>query len=58
MSQLSQVIPADTVKKQFLPVLIALAQDPVPNIRMNVAKSIQSIHQYARGIPDLDVSIL
>jgi hypothetical protein len=44
MASLSKVVPADIVKKQFLPVLIALSADPVPNIRINVAKSISVIH--------------
>ena len=43
MAQLSQVLPADVVRRMFLPVIVTLQQDPVPNIRMNVAKSIQSI---------------
>ena len=37
---LTQVLPAEVIKKMLLPVLITLAADKVPNIRMNVAKSI------------------
>jgi hypothetical protein len=40
MAALSSVLPPDVIKKTFLPVLSSLASDPVPNIRMNVAKTI------------------
>lgn len=43
MSVLSPVLNADIIKKMFLPVIVTLAQDPVPNIRMNVAKTLQNM---------------
>jgi hypothetical protein len=49
-------MPADAVKKLFLPVLLALCTDPVPNIRMNVAKTIGVILPHVKGTPDLEVS--
>lgn len=41
MAALAPVLNADIIKRMFLPVLATMAQDPVPNIRMNVAKTIQ-----------------
>ena len=41
MSALAPVLNADAIKKMFLPVLATMAHDPVPNIRMNVAKALQ-----------------
>lgn len=40
MATLTPVLPIDVVRRMFIPVIITLQQDPVPNIRMNVAKSI------------------
>lgn len=54
MAQLSQVMNPEAIKKLFLPVLATLAQDQVPNIRMNVAKSIHSILPYSKGSPELE----
>lgn len=47
-------MPTDAIKKLFLPVLTTLSQDPVPNIRMNVAKSVHHILPYAKGNPELE----
>lgn len=44
MSALSTAVPADIIRRMFLPVILALHQDQVPNIRMNVAKTIQHIY--------------
>eukprot|EP00347_Sterkiella_histriomuscorum_P020919 403335954 len=54
MTQLSQVMPSEAIKKLFLPVLATLGQDQVPNIRMNVAKCIQSILPQAKGNVELE----
>jgi serine/threonine-protein phosphatase 2A regulatory subunit A len=40
MGALSSVLPPDVIRKMFLPVLVTLSQDPIANIRMNVAKTI------------------
>jgi hypothetical protein len=40
MAALASVLPPDVVRRMFLPVIVTLQQDPVPNIRMNVAKTI------------------
>ncbi len=39
----------DVLNKNFVEVLLLLAEDPVPNIRFNVAKTIESL--YARMTP-------
>jgi serine/threonine-protein phosphatase 2A regulatory subunit A len=43
MAAMAGTVPPEVVKRMFLPVLSTLAQDQVPNIRMNVAKTIQAI---------------
>jgi serine/threonine-protein phosphatase 2A regulatory subunit A len=43
MAAMAGTVPPEVVKLMFLPVLSTLAQDQVPNIRMNVAKTIQAI---------------
>ena len=40
VSALAPLVSPDTIRSQFLPALRALAQDKVPNIRMNTAKSL------------------
>lgn len=40
IAALSSVVPPDVVRRMFVPVMITLQQDTVPNIRMNVAKAI------------------
>ena len=47
-------MPPDAIKKLFLPVLATLSQDQVPNIRMNVAKSIHTILPCAKGSLELE----
>ncbi|CDW78034.1 serine threonine-protein phosphatase 2a 65 kda regulatory subunit a beta isoform-like [Stylonychia lemnae] len=54
IAQMSQVMPSEAIKKLFLPVLATLSQDQIPNIRMNVAKSIHSILPYAKGNVELE----
>ncbi len=43
MAALAPAVPADVAKRLFLPVIVTLQQDPVPNIRMNVAKAVQAL---------------
>ncbi len=43
MATLAVVLPPDAIRRMFVPVIVTLQQDPVPNIRMNVAKTIQTI---------------
>jgi len=45
MAVMAETFSGDVVKAHFLPVLKALSKDRVANIRMNVAKSIQSLGQ-------------
>lgn len=37
------VIPPDVIVDKILPVVISMAKDPVPNIRFNVAKTLETI---------------
>jgi len=43
MSELSQVLLPDAIKRVFVPALQQMSKDKVPNIRMNVAKTIHVI---------------
>ena len=54
MSAMAGAIPPDIVRRMFLPVMTTLAQDPVPNIRMNVAKTIQTLQPTIKGAGDLE----
>lgn len=54
MASMAGAVPPDLVKRIFLPVLVTLAQDQVPNIRMNVAKTIQAIQPSIKGSGDLE----
>ena len=40
MAELSKVLTPETIKKNFIPALQNLAKDKIPNIRLNVAKTI------------------
>ena len=40
---LAPVVSIDSIRRQFIPMLITLSQDKVANIRMNVARSIQAL---------------
>jgi len=44
-------VAIDTIRRQFISVLQALAQDRVANIRMNVSKTIQAIIPVIRNQP-------
>ena len=54
MAILAGVLPIDVIRRMFLPVLVTLQQDPVPNIRMNVAKTINQIIPALKGAPDVE----
>jgi hypothetical protein len=59
MATLSTTLPADTVRKMFVPVLLTLYKDQIANIRMNVAKTIHQILSHIKGqAPDVEVSAL
>lgn len=45
MAALASVVNQETTKKMFLPVIVTLSQDKIPNIRMNVAKTIGELRQ-------------
>lgn len=55
-SALVSVLTTDIIKKHILPMLIALSTDKVPNIRMNVAKTIKNASGIAKEV-DLAVSL-
>jgi len=40
MAELSKVLTPDVIKKSFVPALQTLSKDKIPNIRLNVAKTI------------------
>lgn len=55
---LAAVLPAETVEKSFLPVIVERAcKDPVPNIRFGAAKTLQLIIPYVRSVDVRDALI-
>jgi len=48
---------AEAINKHFLPVLSDLTKDPIPNIRLNVAKTIYTMRSSRRGNTALDNAI-
>ena len=56
IAKLSAVLPIDSVRRQFVPVLVTLSKDKVANVRMNVAKAIQVCLPTTLNQPDLVVS--
>ena len=56
MAVIGQTMPPDLIKKLFLPVLQTMAKDKVANIRMNVAKTVQSLNQKVSSQADIQVS--
>ncbi|OSX70754.1 hypothetical protein BU14_0673s0006 [Porphyra umbilicalis] len=55
---LAAVLPAETVEKSFLPVIVERAcKDPVPNIRFGAAKTLQQIIPYVRSVDVRDALI-
>jgi len=54
MATLATVLPPDVIRRMFVPVIITLQQDPVPNIRMNVAKSIQQMYPTIKNQLDIE----
>ena len=48
----------DTVRRQFLPVLVTLSQDRVANIRMNVAKAIHALSPALISQPQANQDII
>ena len=40
---MAEALPADTVRDSVLPTVIELSSDPIPNIRFNVAKSLETM---------------
>lgn len=44
INRVQQEATKDVLNKNLVEVLVQLAEDPVPNIRFNVAKSIESLY--------------
>lgn len=40
---MATALPSDTVRDSVLPTVIELSSDPIPNIRFNVAKSLETM---------------
>lgn len=43
LQTMAEALPADTVRDSVLPTVIELSSDPIPNIRFNVAKSLETM---------------
>lgn len=51
IAELGEVVSLQVVKKSFVPALQAMSKDPIPNIRMNVAKAILKLRKVLRSGP-------
>ncbi len=56
MKTLAPVLSPEIVKKMFLPVLVTLKADIVPNVRMNVSKTIHGLAPYIKGQGELETT--
>lgn len=48
---LSQSCSVDTIRRQFIPVMLTLTQDRVANVRMNVAKAVKELYPVLMSQP-------
>lgn len=56
LSEQFQQLPAETTKKMIMPVFNTLLKDPVPNVRMNVAKTISKLYPSVKSNKEISVS--
>ena len=54
MAAFSESLPSDVVKECFIPIMIKLTKDPVPNVRFNVSKTAYQIKKHHKT--EVDVS--
>lgn len=57
MVALAENISADTMKAKFMPVLQQMYKDPVANVRLNVAKTLQALQKQVKSNKDNQVSL-
>jgi serine/threonine-protein phosphatase 2A regulatory subunit A len=46
ISTLAPCVPPEVIVEKMLPVCLAMSKDPVPNIRFNVAKTLETIVEF------------
>jgi len=51
---LTPVLNNEVIKQHFYPVLVNLSKDKVPNIRMNVAKTLSKVYTHVKTVPDIN----
>ena len=44
INRLGCEVPADVLNKSFVEIILNLAEDPVPNIRFNISKTIEAFY--------------
>ncbi len=54
ISKLVEFMPTESFQRVIVPAIIVMAQDKVPNVRMNVAKTLKECRKYVK---DKDVSV-
>ena len=47
ISKLSESVPVEIIRRQFVPILSTLSKDKVANVRMNVSKAIIVLAPYS-----------
>ena len=58
MADLSKVLSAECMRKNFIPVLKEMSKDKIPNIRLNVAKTIWQMRKSEKKDNNLESDIL
>jgi len=47
---LAEVVSNQFLEKELVPMLVKIASDPVPNVRLNVAKTIKNMHKISSSV--------
>ena len=53
MAAFSESLPSDVVRETFIPIMVVLSKDPVPNVRFNVAKTAYQIKKHHKKVVDV-----
>lgn len=49
---MGEVVSAETVKQKFMPMLQTMHKDPVANVRLNVAKTLQALQKQIKQLKE------
>lgn len=57
ITKLAEFLPTESFQRVIIPAIVVMASDKVPNVRMNVAKTLKECRKYVKD-KDVNVSIL